>query len=308
MRVLHVVDRWTDRGGAYQHLRSVIERQRGKHTVLVAAGADDGRAPVPLEVMPPLAARSRVPVELRPLRSHVRPDVVHVHNVMNPDVLESVGSWTGVGRVLTVQDHRVFCPGQGKWTESGERCTETMSKDLCAQCFSDDAYFEAVFDLTEVRRAALSRYEVVVLSDYMKRELAISAHVVPPFVDGLDGSGPTAGAPCVLFVGRLVRAKGVRDAVDAWRRSGVSLPLVFAGSGPLREELAAHEGVEVTGWLSRAELSTQYRRARALLMPSRWQEPFGIAGLEALGDGGARRGLGERRRGGVAPGTPRPLG
>jgi glycosyltransferase involved in cell wall biosynthesis len=27
------------------------------------------------------------------------------------------------------------------------------------------------------------------------------------------------------------------------------------------------------------------RRARALLMPSRWQEPFGIAGLEALSFG-----------------------
>src|SRR5690606_14974274 len=28
-----------------------------------------------------------------------------------------------------------------------------------------------------------------------------------------------------------------------------------------------------------------YRRARALLMPSRWQEPFGIAGIEALAHG-----------------------
>jgi hypothetical protein len=68
--------------------------------------------------------------------------------------------------------------------------------------------------------------------------------------------------------------------VEAWRLSGVGLPLVVAGTGPLRADLEA-SGIEVGGWLDRARLSALYRRARALLLPSRWQEPFGIAGLEA---------------------------
>jgi glycosyltransferase involved in cell wall biosynthesis len=85
----------------------------------------------------------------------------------------------------------------------------------------------------------------------------------------------------VLFVGRLAEHKGAREAVDAWRRSGVELPLVVAGTGPLREALAA-AGAEVLGWLDPPALSRAYRRARAVIQPSRWQEPFGIAGLEAL--------------------------
>lgn len=34
--------------------------------------------------------------------------------------------------------------------------------------------------------------------------------------------------------------------------------------------------------MSHARLAPLYRRARALVFPPRWQEPFGIAGLEAL--------------------------
>jgi glycosyltransferase involved in cell wall biosynthesis len=85
-------------------------------------------------------------------------------------------------------------------------------------------------------------------------------------------------------VGRLVEAKGPLDAVAAWRHSGVALPLVVAGTGPLRDQVEA-AGAEVLGWVPHERLPRLLRRARALLMPSRWQEPFGIAGLEAVAFG-----------------------
>ena len=100
-------------------------------------------------------------------------------------------------------------------------------------------------------------------------------------VHDLDPDVPADGSPCILFAGRVVEAKGIREALDAWRRSGSALPFVVAGTGPLRREIEA-EGVEVLGWLDRRRLSAAYRRAAVLVMPSRWQEPFGIVGLEAL--------------------------
>ena len=112
----------------------------------------------------------------------------------------------------------------------------------------------------------------------------------PPFVHDLDHEASPTGPPCVLFVGRLAATKGVSEALEAWSRSGVDLPMVFAGTGPLREELEgraveAPRPIEVTGWLDRKGLSSLYRRARALVLPSRWQEPFGLAGIEALSFG-----------------------
>jgi glycosyltransferase involved in cell wall biosynthesis len=231
-----------------------------------------------------LDARERSPVELDPLVDSLRPDLVHLHNLTNPAVLE----W-GVGRgaLLTLQDHRAFCPSRGKWTADGRACTDPMDRETCRGCFEEPGYFEAIHALTAERLGALRRLGVVVLSEYMRDELiAVGVApariaVVPPFVHGLEPGDRPPLPRHVLFAGRLVEAKGVRDAIEAWRLSELTLPLVAAGAGPLRPELE-RAGARCLGWLSRPRLAEVYRDAAALLLPSRWQEPFGLAGLEAL--------------------------
>ena len=286
MRILHVADRLSDRGGADLALLGLLDALSAGHEQHLAVGRDDGvvRAPCPVTVVPQLDARTCSDADLDPLLARLRPDLVHVHNVVNPAVL----AWAAdLDAVVTIQDHRFFCPGRGKWTSDGCVCGEAMGREVCAGCFDDPGYFESILELTAQRLEAVRSLRLTVLSSYMKRELiqvgipAGHVSVVPPVVYGLEPDAQADGPPCVLFAGRVVEAKGVREAVDAWRRSGSTLPLVVAGTGPLRREIEA-EGVEVLGWLDRRRLSAAYRRAAVLVMPSRWQEPFGIVGLEAL--------------------------
>ncbi|SFJ37195.1 glycosyltransferase family 4 protein [Jannaschia pohangensis] len=88
----------------------------------------------------------------------------------------------------------------------------------------------------------------------------------------------------LLFAGRVEAEKGIEDLVAAAARAGA--PLTVVGDGPLLEPLrAAHPGVRFTGWMDRAGLAAEMATARALVMPSRYPEPFGLVAAEAVMSG-----------------------
>lgn len=83
-----------------------------------------------------------------------------------------------------------------------------------------------------------------------------------------------------LFIGRVEAEKGIEDLIAAAESAGVALTVV--GEGPLREPLAlAHPQVRFTGWLDRAGMLAEAQGARAVVMPSRYPEPFGLVAAEA---------------------------
>jgi hypothetical protein len=141
VRVLHLSDRLSDRGGAHRHLLALLDALGTEgHELFLAAGVDEGRVSVscPVRIVPGLEARVRRPVALDALARELGPDLVHVHAVVNPAVLE----WAaGRPSLVTLQDHRYFCPSRGKWTLAGHRCAEPMALATCAACFEDEAYF-----------------------------------------------------------------------------------------------------------------------------------------------------------------------
>lgn len=86
-----------------------------------------------------------------------------------------------------------------------------------------------------------------------------------------------------FFIGRLDEEKGVQDAAEAARLAG--LPLTIIGDGPLRETLAKDPSIRMLGWLDQAQIGAAIGSARALIMPSRYPEPFGMVALEAAASG-----------------------
>ncbi len=286
MRILYLTDRLSPKGGAGWHLLQVIRWAvtAGHEVRLAAAWADrEFLLPVVPERVRGLGARVARREGLAGLdRLLAWAELVHVQNVMNPVVLNrAVGE---LPTVVTVQDHRVFCPGPGRTLPDGARCREPMG-EACAACLPDPHYREEMLGLTRARLDAVRRaWRVIVLSRYMAGELEgvgiRRVEVLPPWV----APGPLRKVPgdTIVLGGRLVAHKDPVTAARAWERAGRPLPLRVAGDGPLAAELGT---VRCLGWLSSERLVEELRSARMLLFPARWQEPFGILGVEALAQG-----------------------
>ena len=152
-----------------------------------------------------------------------------------------------------------------------------------------------------LRRAA----RVVVGSPPMRDVAALAAHrakcVVIPYGVHTDRHRATAAVmaradalrarargPILLFVGRLVRYKGLHVLLDAL--PGLEAQTVIVGDGPYRAELEAMarergvgDRVEFTGEVSEEELAAWLHACAVLVLPSMTrQEAFGIVQLEAM--------------------------
>jgi glycosyltransferase involved in cell wall biosynthesis len=309
MLVLHVHDRFSALGGADWHLLSILQKMPADVTVEGLFGRSDGSVPTgtannlpvrfikKLDKKAPFFAEDKVAQRAVEFIKSRQPDLVHVHNILNPHILIKVAQ--SVPAVITVQDHRFFCPGPGLVLPDGSLCHRPPGP-YCEKCFDRNDYYLNVFELVRERLHALEEFRaIIVLSDYMKNALARTGieqnkiHVIPPFVHGIEfPSKPASTGQAVLFAGRIVKHKGVLDLLDAYSQTDIRAPLIMAGAGPGEELAREHirvlhleSRVNLIGWVGHHDMTGLFAQARVVVMPSLWQEPFGIVGLEAQASG-----------------------
>jgi glycosyltransferase involved in cell wall biosynthesis len=96
----------------------------------------------------------------------------------------------------------------------------------------------------------------------------------------------------LLWIGRMAKEKGPHRAIEIARRSGRQLlmagPVQPGQESFFESEIAPHlddRGVRYLGEVGGQARTELFARASALLMPIRWQEPFGMVMVEALACG-----------------------
>jgi glycosyltransferase involved in cell wall biosynthesis len=295
-------------GGVEQNIADVARglRERGHHCTLVyRTEVDQGAA---YRAYFDAAVASDCGAELTQyLQSQAGGagvDVVYVHKLASVTPLLSLK-----GRVRLVRmfhDHDECCPRRHKYL--------TFSSRICKgpvgwRCWADLAFVERDrgrrigFRLRSLfahkRELEMNRRvfdDVLVASSFMRDELAMNGfsshriHCLAPCVRLPER--PVAPAPDnneLLFVGQLIKGKGVDLLLDAVARLRKPWHLTVAGDGNARAALErrAHQlgiaaAVTFAGWIPREALDALYDNCRILAVPSRWAEPFGMIGLEAM--------------------------
>jgi glycogen synthase len=138
---------------------------------------------------------------------------------------------------------------------------------------------------------------VITCSASVAQGLGRDATVIPnPYRSAVFQRLPSQERPYdLVFLGRLVSDKGMSvliDALGVLRKQGVSPRLLIIGGGPeeptLREScvrLGLDKQVEFAGVLRGSDLVRRLNQCRIMVVPSTWQEPFGIVALEGIACG-----------------------
>jgi glycosyltransferase involved in cell wall biosynthesis len=231
-----------------------------------------------------------------------RVDLAMVQRASSVDELRWLGA---TPTVVFAHDHDLSCPRSHRYVPLGrEPCHRAPGVACIAHgCVvvkdrSREGFALRVVDPFSFRERTLAlsaRYPLVACSEYVRRSLLSMGatpervsvlHPVPPRSEASAGERDVA--PTLLVLGSLLRGKGVDIAIDALSHMPKHVRLRVVGEGPERASLEAQAAqvaagrVEFVGALHPDAVVREIDRAWVILVPSRWPEPFGMTGIEAM--------------------------
>ena len=227
---------------------------------------------------------------------------VVLHKIPSLAMIRALKKRYGSALEIVVHDHDLYCPRRHYYTPFGRcNCSRAFSPMrclLCAMVSRPQNWGKVLRTPFAARLAELRTCRATVLSEFMKDNLVKNGFVpelisvVPPPVPQcpIVRLPPPAGSPLrILFMGQFIAGKGCDLLLDAMAKLTVPWHLVLAGDGPDREKLEVQAvtlkggSVKFAGWV--ADPSALLNETDVVAFPSRWQEPYGLSGAEAVARG-----------------------
>lgn len=232
-----------------------------------------------------------------------QPDIAHLHNVYHQLTLSVVDELhsRGIPIVQTLHDWKIACPAYTLYLDGApcRRCVDgnvlSAIKNRCIKGSAAGSALAALEAALAHRRGTylrISRYiapsafagSVASMAGMPADRIRLVPYLMPD--DEIGGGGdPTGREPVFFFGGRLDETKGVRQMLAAFDRLDSPATLRIAGWGDLQVEVEAaalrNPRIQYLGTLTRTEVLSELSRARALLLPSTWEDNCPLIMLEA---------------------------
>jgi glycosyltransferase involved in cell wall biosynthesis len=311
IKILQLFSRYLQYGGEEGSVFRIGDALQERHDVEYFTASTEEMMRIPKVMLPLRAYRNRPVLErLEKYQRLGRFDCWQIHNVF-PAI--SPGAYTlanklGIPIIHYLHNYRMGCVN-GFWFTKGQECQKCSGGNflpgVIGKCWRG-SYAQSgamALMLADVRRRGLTeQVRRWVAISHAQKELHVGIglpadkiDVVHHFLDH-DPAMATPDFPTDgygLFIGRLSPEKGVDQLLDAWSRLGKNRHLIIAGDGPEMPRLQAKAAglnlanVSFVGFVDQMAQKELWAGAAFSIVPSVWQEPFGMVVLEAWAQGRA---------------------
>lgn len=247
----------------------------------------------------------------KPLQSIIReekPDVVHIHNLQNPFVIDA--AVTAVPTVRSIHDPRLYCFNNWRILRKNR---EICPYPLGYKCVTEGCLWPDLLNFTFDGKCAMPRYasylihrkvdKLIVESEamracvlqngYSEERIAFLPNFTRTFdFDEVMRRSDRLNKPdenSILFVGRASFEKGIDYLLEAAALLKIPFKLYLVTGGPAMseihekiKELGLSDRVEVPGVQSYEKTRDYYAMADVVVVPSVWIESFCLVGIEAM--------------------------
>jgi glycosyltransferase involved in cell wall biosynthesis len=226
-------------------------------------------------------------------------EVAHVHGFEEPALVSALSrvcacvvsahNWSGCA-----PGTRYFGAGRECGRRHGPGCVANMLFRNCNHRLDPRPiigdYRKAGARLEALTAAHLAVAHSRAVEAHLRMNGVTRTALVPLPVNVPSGVAPMPPAPRVACVGRLTAVKGVDVLIRAAR--SFEAPIDVCGDGysrsrleRLAERLGVAHRIAFHGWCSEAAVAAVVDAAQLVVVPSRYPEPFGMVGPEALARG-----------------------
>ena len=240
--------------------------------------------------------------KLRLVLEDFQPDVCHLNNFnyqLTPSIILEIRKWSKTCRIVyTAHDYQLVCPNH--------MCRTVVSNENCEKClgghFMNCTKGKCIHG--SLAKSAIGTMEatfwkwkgvykhidaIICCSRFMKTKLdtygvlagkTVALHNFVEPVQWVD----TKKKPYVLYFGRFAQEKGIGTLIKVAKELP-EVQFIFAGSGPLEDQLEGVANIQNVGFQRGEALETLIREARFTVYPSEWYEncPFSVMESQMYG-------------------------
>lgn len=255
----------------------------------------------PFKIIYSVEARKKI----RPVLEEFKPDVVHLNNFnfqITPSIIYEIKKWgrkngKKVPILYTAHDYQWICPNHMMMIpESKEKCFKCRGNhfEQCAKnrCIHNSRIKSLLGTVEAKFYQMLKTYKkvdkIICPSRFMKDKLAtnplLEEKLITLYNFLKEENTFYEKKDYVLYFGRFSEEKGVRTLLKVCRELP-EIPFIFAGSGPLEEELAGCSNITNVGFQKGEDLKKLIGEARFSIFPSEWYEncPFSVMESQKYG-------------------------